>query len=103
MNKNIFNDFKKAFKPQHVIGILGLSAFYFVSEFVYTVDVGHYALKFNIFTGLQPKIYKEGWNFKIPFVERPIIFNVRSQEKSIAAETANRGYFLFMQRCRLSS
>lgn len=96
----MFNDLRKALKPQHVVGILGLTAFYFASEFVYTVDVGHYALKFNIFSGLQPKIYKEGWNFKIPFVERPIIFNVRSQEKSIAAETANRGSCASTQRCR---
>lgn len=103
MNKNYLNELRRAFKPQHVVGILGLSALYFVSEFVYTVDVGHYALKFNIFTGLQPKIYKEGWNFKIPFVERPIIFNVRSQEKSIAAETANRGKYLITQRCRQSN
>lgn len=91
MNKNIWNDLRRSIKPQHLMGILGLSALYFVSEFVYTVDVGHYALKFNILTGLQSKIYKEGWNFKLPYIERPIIFNVRSQEKSIAAETANRG------------
>ena len=91
MNRNPFNEFRKSLKPQHIVGLLGLSALYFVSEFVYTVNVGHRALKFNIFSGLQPKIYREGWNFKLPFIERPIIFNIQSQEKSIPAETANRG------------
>ena len=85
MNKNFLNELRRSLKPQHIIGILGFSALYFVSEFVYTVDVGHNALKFNILSGLQPKIYREGWNFKLPYIERPIIFNVRSQEKSIAA------------------
>ena len=91
MNRNSFNEFRKSLKPQHIIGLVGLSALYFVSEFVYTVNVGHRALKFNILSGLQPKIYREGWNFKLPFIERPIIFNIQSQEKSIPAETANRG------------
>lgn len=45
------------------------------------VDVGHFAIKFNKLSGLSPKTYKEGFNFKIPMIEEPIIYNVQTREK----------------------
>lgn len=62
------------------------------------VDVGHYAIKFNKFTGLSPHRYREGYNFKIPIIEEPIIYNVQTREREIKGETANRD----MQAIRIS-
>jgi len=45
------------------------------------VDVGHFAIKFNKLSGLSPKTYKEGFNFKIPILEEAIIYNVQTREK----------------------
>jgi prohibitin 2 len=69
----------------------GGSFFYTGKQTLILVDIGHYALKFNKITGLGKTVYREGWNVKIPYFERPIIFNVQSREKEIKAETANRG------------
>ena len=63
-----------------------------------SVDVGHYAIKFNKLFGLSANRYREGYNFKIPFIETPIIFNVQTREDEIRAETANRD----MQLVKLS-
>ena len=62
------------------------------------MDVGHFAIKFNKFYGLSPKSYKEGFNFKIPIIEEPIIYNVQTREKEVRGETANRD----MQNIRIS-
>lgn len=43
------------------------------------VDVGHYAIKFNKFTGLSPIRYSKGYNFKMPVIEKPIIYNVQTR------------------------
>ena len=64
-----------------------------------SVDVGHYAIKFNkLSSQLSSQVYREGFNFKIPFIEQPIIYNVQTRENEIQAETANRD----MQSIRLS-
>ncbi len=39
-----------------------------VNDIIIVVDVGHFAIKFNKFTGLSPTRYKEGYNFKIPII-----------------------------------
>ena len=41
------------------------------------VESGHLAIKFNKLYGLGDPIYTEGWNFKLPYLEKPIIFDVR--------------------------
>ena len=56
------------------LGYLAFNSYYYV-------DVGHYAIKFNKLTGsLSPEIYREGFNFKIPLFEQPIIYNVQTRE-----------------------
>jgi prohibitin 2 len=47
---------------------------------------------------LSSNRYREGYNFKVPFVEVPIIYNVQTREDEIRAETANRD----MQLVKLS-
>lgn len=58
---------------------------------VYTVQPGHVAIKFSRLTGLGNRLYKEGWNFKIPYFERPITFNIQTRPTNIKSFTANRG------------
>ena len=62
------------------------------------VDVGHYAIKFNRLMGLTADRYREGYNFKFPIIETPIIFNVQTRENEIFAETANRGKDIYHSR-----
>jgi len=38
------------------------------SSFIYQVDPGEKALIMNIFSGLQRKVYHQGYHFRVPFV-----------------------------------
>lgn len=87
-SKNIsFNPNNFKFSPPLNFGLVlgGILAWGFLKSIYYgnflynVVDVGHYAIKFNRFTGLSPVRYSEGYNFKLPFVEIPIIYNVQTR------------------------
>ncbi len=74
--------------------ILGAASLFFCAGCyfsVYTVQPGHVALKFSKFTGLGDRLYKEGWNFRIPFFEQPIIFSIQTKPTQMKSMTANRG------------
>lgn len=59
-------------------GSLGVGAVA-LNTCIYNVDGGQRAVIFNQFKGgVQPKVIGEGTHFIIPFVETPIIMNVRS-------------------------
>lgn len=59
------------------------------------VEPGHTALKFSRLTGLGDLQFTEGWHFRIPYFERPILFNTQTRFKSFQANTANRGKLSF--------
>lgn len=42
------------------------------------VEPGQRAVKFNAFVGVQDTVYREGYNFKLPIIERPIIYDVKT-------------------------
>lgn len=55
------------------------------------VDSGHRAIKFNKLTGLNEKIFKEGWHLMLPWFERPYIFDVRTHPTTIKSVTGSKG------------
>jgi prohibitin 2 len=57
---------------------------------IYRVEGGFKAIKFNRFTGVGSTVYPDGINFLIPFIERPIIFDVRSNPESITSLTGSK-------------
>ena len=95
---NAFKNFQKGFKGPSIggallmgLGFIALNSYYYGTIMADLVDVGHYAIKFNKLSNvLSPVVYREGYNFKIPFVENPIIYNVQTRENEIYASTANR-------------
>lgn len=54
---------------------------YFAKRAIYSVDTGHKAFKFNKYSGVKMATYKEGLHFMIPWLEHPIIYNVKSTPK----------------------
>jgi regulator of protease activity HflC (stomatin/prohibitin superfamily) len=54
------------------------------------VESGHLALKFNKFSGLQDTVHSEGWNWKVPYFENAIIFDVRQQPRTIECRTGSK-------------
>ena len=55
------------------------------------VEPGHRAFKFNKFSGVQENIMREGWHIKMPYFERPIIYDVRTHPKQIQSRTGSKG------------
>lgn len=84
LNTNNFGSNPRALLPLAVGGALAYLLYkgiYYGKTFTILVDVGHFAIKFNKLSGLSPKTYKEGFNFKIPVLEEAIIYNVQTREK----------------------
>jgi len=46
---------------------------------IYYVAPGTRAFKFNVFSGVGEKIYREGYNFKIPMIEREIRYDITAR------------------------
>lgn len=71
-----------------VAGLLGGA--YLIRDCVYTVEGGHRSIIFSRFTGLKDEVYKEGLNFKVPWLHRPIIFDIRATPRRITSPTGSK-------------
>jgi len=69
-------------------GLLGVG--YLASNTLYNVDAGHRAIKFNRLTGIGETIYAEGTHIAIPWLERPIIYDVRTKPRTMVSLTGSR-------------
>ena len=58
---------------------------------MFIVEAGHKAIVFSRFSGISPNIYGEGLKFKIPWLEREIIYNVRAVTRQFACHTGSKG------------
>lgn len=57
---------------------------------IFSVDAGHRAIKFNKLRGILPTVYKEGWHIMVPWLERPIIYDVRTHPQIFKSQTGSR-------------
>ena len=56
---------------------------------IYHVETGQKAFLFNKVTGVSDVTVKEGFNFKLPWFEKPVIYNVRSTPRTFTSTTAS--------------
>jgi regulator of protease activity HflC (stomatin/prohibitin superfamily) len=56
----------------------------------FLVDAGTKAVVFDKFQGIQQKTVGEGTHFKIPFIQVPIIMDVRSRPRTIHSVTGTK-------------
>eukprot|EP00737_Agarophyton_chilense_P002841 gb/GEZJ01003270.1/.p1 GENE.gb/GEZJ01003270.1/~~gb/GEZJ01003270.1/.p1 ORF type:complete len:366 (-),score=57.29 gb/GEZJ01003270.1/:758-1696(-) len=68
--------------------VVGLSSAYRYGLF--NVDGGHRAVLFNRVLGVREAVYGEGTHFRIPFVDMPIIYDVRAKPRNIQSLTGSR-------------
>ncbi|KAH8377182.1 hypothetical protein KR215_010338 [Drosophila sulfurigaster] len=61
-----------------------------VNSALYNVDGGHRAVIFDRFTGIKENVVGEGTHFFIPWVQRPIIFDIRSQPRNVPVITGSK-------------
>lgn len=61
-----------------------------VNSALYNVDGGHRAVIFDRFTGVKQAVVGEGTHFFIPWVQRPILFDIRSQPRNVPVVTGSK-------------
>lgn len=61
-----------------------------VNSALYNVEGGHRAVIFDRFTGIKEHVVGEGTHFYIPWVQRPIIFDIRSQPRNVPVITGSK-------------
>jgi len=57
---------------------------------LYNVDAGHRGLIFDRFQGIKNQVMGEGTHFYIPFIQTPIIYDVRIQPSNIKSTTGSK-------------
>ncbi|KAJ8903108.1 hypothetical protein NDN08_006423 [Rhodosorus marinus] len=57
---------------------------------LYVVDGGQRAVVFNRFTGVEEQVRGEGLHFKIPWVQRPVLFDVRVRPRVVSSMTGTK-------------
>lgn len=61
-----------------------------VNSALYNVDGGHRAVIFDRFAGVKKHVMGEGTHFFIPWVQRPIIFDIRSRPRNVPTVTGSK-------------
>ncbi|OII75397.1 SPFH domain band 7 family protein [Cryptosporidium ubiquitum] len=73
------------------------------SNSMYNVDAGHRAIKFSRIHGIKKKIYGEGTHFMLPWIERPIIFDIRARPRVVVSLTGSKDLQMVNITCRVLS
>ena len=67
------------------------------------VDTGHAAIKFNKLLGVRELVFREGMHVKVPWFERPIIYDVRTHPTVIKSMTGSKGKIYFTKWNRFTN
>jgi len=61
-----------------------------VNSALFNVEGGHRAVIFDRFQGVKPEVAGEGTHFMIPWVQRPIIYDIRSKPRNVPVITGSK-------------
>ncbi|KAL5281165.1 PHB family protein [Megaselia abdita] len=61
-----------------------------VNSALYNVEGGHRAVIFDRFSGVKQQVSGEGTHFFIPWVQRPIMYDIRSQPRNVPVITGSK-------------
>ncbi|XP_026189707.1 prohibitin-2 [Cyclospora cayetanensis] len=81
-----------------VAGAIGL-----FNTSLYNVEAGHRAIIYNRLRGISDRVYFEGTHFCIPFLERPIIYDVRTRPRVLMSLSGSRDLQMVSITCRVLS
>ncbi|CCD24567.1 prohibitin subunit PHB2 NDAI_0D02530 [Naumovozyma dairenensis CBS 421] len=82
--------------------LLGGSAM-LLNSALFNVDGGHRAIVYSRISGVSPRIYPEGTHFAIPWIETPIIYDVRAKPRNVASLTGTKDLQMVNITCRVLS
>lgn len=66
---------------------IGISAYRYG---LFNVDGGHRAVLFNRVVGVRENVYGEGTHIRIPFIDIPVVYDVRAKPRNIQSLTGSR-------------
>jgi len=61
-----------------------------VNSALFNVDGGHRAVIFDRFAGIKQTVVGEGTHFMIPWVQRPILYDIRARPKNVPTITGSK-------------
>lgn len=70
--------------------ILAQSCIFTGKNYKNLVQPGHNAILFSKLSGLSQNQLKEGFHFKIPYFQTPIVYNIQTRPITIKGVTANK-------------
>ncbi|GFE55398.1 prohibitin [Babesia ovis] len=76
---------------------------YYLYFILFVVEAGHRALVYNRLSGVGEKLVGEGTHFLIPWLERPIIYDVRTRPRTLTSLTGSRDLQMVNITCRVLS
>lgn len=81
--------------PRIISGIVQTAVFggagaYGLYHSFFNVEGGHRAIVYNRFVGIREKTYSEGTHLMIPWIERPITYDVRARAHQISSHSGSR-------------
>ncbi|WFD36127.1 Prohibitin-2, subunit of the prohibitin complex (Phb1p-Phb2p) [Malassezia cuniculi] len=74
-----------------------------INASLFNVDGGHRAIKYSRLYGVCPEIYNEGTHIMIPWLETPVVYDVRAKPRSIASLTGTKDLQMVSLTCRVLS
>lgn len=61
-----------------------------INSAIFNVDGGHRAVIFDRFQGIKKEVVGEGTHFMIPWVQKPIVYDIRARPKNVPAITGSK-------------
>jgi len=68
---------------------------------LYNVDGGERAVMFNVLSGISETVRGEGTHFKVPFIMRPFLYDIKTRPKLIQTTTPTKDLQTVTIHCRL--
>jgi len=72
-----------------ILGV-GITAVGVIKSSLFDVDAGEAAIIFDKFAGVKPNVYGEGTHFKIPVIQHPVLFDIKSRPRSVRVHTGSK-------------
>jgi prohibitin 2 len=72
------------------LAVFGGATVYGLSNSLFNVEGGHRAIVFNRLVGIKDRVYEEGTHLMVPWIDRPIIYDVRSRPNVITSTSGSK-------------
>ncbi|EGV62422.1 Prohibitin-2, subunit of the prohibitin complex (Phb1p-Phb2p) [Yamadazyma tenuis] len=82
-------------------GLLLLGTVMLAQNALFNVDGGQRAIVYSRVNGVQPRIYAEGTHFIMPWLQRPIVYDVRAKPRNVASLTGTKDLQMVNITCRV--